>query len=129
MILRVSDQTENAILDAMRGRIESGELHIYDGDMPTSASTPISNQRRLATLAFSSTTLRNFTISARMGEGEAVATGIATWARIYAKDGSPVLDCDAGEDDDCAVSLNSEAIKKGGPIITRSFLLSMKPAE
>lgn len=128
MRFTLSAETEDAILDEIRRRFEGAELRIYDNAAPTSPNAPISEQRELAVLPFTEAALADGQMRATLDADRLAGnSGFATWARAYAKDGSPIGDCDVGEEGSgAAIELNTAGLRKGGPVVIRSFSLGVR---
>lgn len=102
--LFLSDNTANALGDALAARCNSGTIKIYAGSQPTDANTAVGAQTLLGTLTFGSTAFgssaaagttpsRKATITANTitDDTSADATGTATWFRILKSDGTTVV--------------------------------------
>jgi hypothetical protein len=132
--LRVSAATGNAILDALRVKMDAGSgastLKFYTGTQPAGPDTAVSTQTLLGTLTFTdpaapSASSKTLTFSTITQDSSADATGTATWARVLDSDGNAIFDCDVGESGDGAtITLNSKSIVSGGPISISSFVLT-----
>jgi hypothetical protein len=119
VIVELSEQASNAMLDTLGGMINGGRIEL------------MSDTRVLAVLQLSSPA----TMSAVSGELEfndiaeedaALAQGTATGARIIGIDGKEVLLCDVGdENSDAVIKLNTTKIFRGGPVRLKSFRLVM----
>lgn len=132
--LRVAAATGNAILDALRVKMDAGSgpalLKIYTGTQPAGADTALSGNTLLGTLTFTdpaaaSASSKTLTFSTITADSAADASGTATWARVLDSDGVAIFDCDVGESGDGAtITLNTKTIASGGPISITSFVLT-----
>lgn len=102
--LFLSDNTANALADALAARCNSGTIKIYAGSQPTDANTAVGAQTLLGTLTYGSTAFgasaasgttpsRKATITANTitDDTSADATGTATWFRILKSDATTVV--------------------------------------
>jgi len=127
MRVLLSSTTEDLMLDAVRGTFDGATLRFYDGTPPMSPAVRPSDQQHLATLTFREATIDAGQIRAALEDGLALNSGEATWARCFDKDGRAILDCDIGEDaTDSAITLNTTSLRKGGPVVIRSFSLGIR---
>lgn len=90
---RLSVANRNAQLDAMRTRLNTGYLRIYDGTQPADPDTAITTQVLLAELrlnatAFAAASGGVITANAITSDTDADATGTATWYRCFQSDGT-----------------------------------------
>jgi hypothetical protein len=127
MRLVLSNVAEDAMLEAVRGLLDGGELRLYDSIVPSSPSAAITAQTHLATVRFVETKLDGGQVRGSFDQNDLViASGKATWARAYSADGLVVLDCDIGDEDSGAgVKLNTTGLRKGGPVVIHSFSLGV----
>lgn len=119
MIVELSDNASNAMLDALAQLLDGGSIEL------------MSDERVLAVMKLSNPA----TIGAIDGELEfndifeedaALAQGTATSARILGADGTEVVLCDVGdEQSDAVIKLNTTKIYRGGPVRLKSFRLVM----
>ena len=120
MMLELSDQANNAILDTLATMLDGGSIQLL-----------ADNGRMLALLQLSNPA----TLSAADGELEfrdiaeedsALAQGTITMARIFGASGDEVFSCDVGDENSNAViKLNTTKIYRGGPVRLTSFRLAM----
>lgn len=87
-----------AINDTYCAYLNSGYIRIYDGTRPANADTALSGNNLLATLRFGATAFGATnssgvaTANAITSETNAPASGTATFARLFASDGTTVID-------------------------------------
>jgi hypothetical protein len=123
MRLVLSNAAEDAMLESVRLLLEGGELRLFDSVPPSSPAAQPASQTHLATVRFVETRLDAGQVTGSLDPNQlAIASGDATWARAYAADGTPILDCDVGETDSGAsIELNTVRVRKGGPIVLNRF--------
>jgi hypothetical protein len=101
-------------------------LRFYDLTPPSTADAKISLQRHLASVSITDAHVRDGQLAAAFGEALASGSGKATWARVFAADGDPIMDIDVGEDGEgCACTFNTAEIRKGGPVVVRELALGI----
>lgn len=96
--MRIALARRNEALDAIRDDFNSGFLRIYSGTRPTDADTALSGNTLLAELTFSATAFPAasggvLTANAITQDSSADATGTASFARLFASNGTTVV-CD-----------------------------------
>lgn len=133
--VRLADATANAMLDAIKTKIDAGSgagtIKIYGTAQPANANTATSGQTLLATLTFSdpcasAASSRTLTFSAITQDTAIDATAEAIWARIADSDGNTVFDCDVGVSGDSpTITFNTDAFVSGGPAQISSLTLSL----
>jgi hypothetical protein len=123
----MSNASANAAANAVAALCNGGTLSIYNGTQPANGNTAVTTQTLLATLPLSATAFGaavNGVITANaITSASAVATGTATWFRIFKSDGTTaVID---GNVDIAAnspnLALNSTAISAGATVQVTSF--------
>jgi hypothetical protein len=114
--LTMSNAAVNGEADALGSLADGGYLRIYDGTQPSPADSPITTQVLLAELrlgdpAFQSAS--NGVISANpiTPDGDAKATGTASWCRFLAQDGTPLFDGSVGVSGSL-ININSTSIQQ-----------------
>jgi hypothetical protein len=98
----LSDVGASAAADAVTALLDGGYLRFFTAPQPANANTPLSTQRQLAELRFSSPAFGPSV--AGVAKANAIApdtdaddTGTATWFRTYRSDGlTPVFDGSLG---------------------------------
>lgn len=124
-IANLSDAAANAEANALAPLLNGGFIELYTGAQPANANTALSGNTLLATLtfgnpAFGAAAASVITANA-IASGTAVATGTATFARLYKSDGSTVvMDCTVGTTG-AAINLNTTSIVTGGLVSITSF--------
>lgn len=119
MIIELSEQTSNALLDVLSDLMDGGSIELLSDD-----------ERKLAVLKLSSQATGEASggevLFNRIGEEDAaLAQGNAANARILASDGSEIFHCDIGdENSDAVIKLNTTRIFRGGPVRLSSFRLA-----
>jgi hypothetical protein len=134
-----ADATVIAGLSAQTALLNSGFLEIYSGTQPTDANTAISSQVLLATLTFGATAFatptasgtaptRTVTAAANaITQGNAAATGTASWFRAYASNGTTVVWDGSVGTATADLILSTVALTSGSPVQVSS--LSITQAE
>lgn len=97
----LSDVGANAEANALAALLNAGTIEFYSGTMPANANTGLSGNTLLATATFSNPAFGaasgGVITAATITGGTVVATGTATFARLYKSDGTTVvLDCMVG---------------------------------
>jgi hypothetical protein len=123
--VKLYDVGLNAQAEAFAKLLNNGFLRLYDGIQPADADTPVSSQRLLAELRFSTPAFGQAskgTVKANLiGKAEAVATGLASWFRCLEKDGTTtVIDGSVGTSL-CDVNLNDSKVNQGAEVTVPSF--------
>lgn len=130
--IRLAVATRNAMLDALRARIDAGAgpgvLLVYDGTPPADGDAALAGNTLLATLTFSDPAAPAaasgvLTFSA-IASGTAVATGEASFCRVQDSAGNSVCDFDAATSG-AVFNLNTTAIVAGGPVVATTATISL----
>ncbi len=125
-IINLSDTAANAEAAAFAPLLNSGFLEIYSGTQPVSANTALSGNTLLVTLQFSSTAFgspSSGVITANsITAGTAVATGAATFARLYESNGTTVVGDITIATSGAGLNLNTTSIVSGTPVSVTSFV-------
>jgi hypothetical protein len=120
MILELSEQASNTILDALADMLDGGSIQLLADNGRPLAILQLSNP---ATIQASNGELEFREITE---EDSALAQGTVTTARIVGAGGNEVLSCDVGdENSDAVIKLNTTKIYRGGPVRLTSFRLVM----
>lgn len=120
MIIELSEQAGNAMLDVLAGMMDGGSIQLLTGDGQALAVL------RLASPATQEAFGGELEFNPINEEDAALAQGTVSSARIVAADGSDVFSCDVGdEDSDAVIKLNTTKIYRGGPVRLLSFRLAM----
>ncbi len=133
-LIRVADDTRNAMLDAITALIDAGAaggtIKIYNGTIPADADDAIVAQTLLATLTFTdpaagSAAAGVLTFSAITSDVSADASGTAKWARLEDSDGNNILDCDVTViGGGGAIELDTTNIVAGGTVALTAFTIT-----
>jgi hypothetical protein len=120
----------NAALDAP---CNNGYMEIYTLAQPATPDTAITSQVLLATLPLSATAFTAASGGTKTANaitsGTAVATGTATWFRVYKSDNSTaVIDGSVGTSA-ADLNLNDTAITSGGSVSVTSWTVSCPVAQ
>lgn len=119
MIIELSQEASNAMLDVLAGMMDGGSIELLTSDGRILAALKLGNP--VAQEAFGGELEFN-----KVAERDAVLTGQAQSARIVAANGSEVFSCDVGdENSDAVIKLNPAQITRGAPVQLRSFRLMM----
>ena len=119
MIVELSEQASNALLDVLSSLMDGGSIELLSDD-----------SRRLAVLKLSDPATKEASggevvFNKISEEDAALAQGNAASARILAADGSDVFYCNVGdENSDAVIKLNTTRIFRGGPVRLSSFRLT-----
>jgi hypothetical protein len=120
VIIELSQEASNAMLDVLAGMMDGGSIELLTSDGRVLASLKLSSPA--AKEAFGGELEFNDIIE----EDAALAQGDATAARVLAADSSHVFTCDVGDDNsDAVIKLNTTKIYRGGPVRLLSFRLAM----
>lgn len=119
MIIELSEQAGNAMLDALSALMDGGSIELLTDDGRVLASLMLSYPAAMhaenGELEFS-----------EIEQNLARAKGTATVARVVAADGSEIFSCDCGDrDSDAVVKLSSTQIERGIPMRIDAFRLAM----
>lgn len=124
-ISNLSDAAANAEANALAPLLNGGFIELYTGAQPANANTALAGNTLLATLtfgnpAFGAAAAGVITANA-IASGTAVATGTATFARLYKTDGSSVvMDVTVGTSG-AGINLNTTSIVTGGLVSVTAF--------
>lgn len=133
-IVRLAVPIQTTIVTAIKDAIDAGSgagiIEIYNGTIPETVATAITQQTKLGTLTFSdpcgTVTSGVFTASSITQDSSADATGTASWARIKDSTGAAVADIDVTSTGGGGVlQLNTVNVVSGGPIIITAFTLNV----
>lgn len=125
-IANLSDTAAEAEANALAPLMNSGFIEIYSGTQPINANTALSGNTLLVTLtfgnpAFGSAAAGGIITANAITSGTAVATGTATFARIYKSDNTTVvMDVQVGTSG-AYINLNTVSIVSGGLVSVTSF--------
>lgn len=120
MIINLSEETSNAMLDVLAGSMDGGSIELLSVAGNVLAVLKLSNPA--AEPAEGGQVILN-TIKE---EDAALARGQAATARILRSDGSEVFSCDVtDENGDGVIRLNTTSIFRGGPVRISRFTLAM----
>jgi hypothetical protein len=120
VIIELSEQAGNAMLDVLAAMMDGGSIELLSGDGKALAvlklSSPAAQEAFGGELEFNEIA----------EEDAALAQGNVMSARVVASDGSDVFVCDVGdENSDAVIKLNTTKIYRGGPVRLQSFRLAM----
>jgi glutamate synthase domain-containing protein 3 len=124
-IANLSDATANAEANALAPLLNAGFIELYTGAQPANANTALSGNTLLATMTFGNPAFgaaaAGVITANTIASGTAVATGTATFARLYKSDGTTVvMDVTVGTSG-AAINLNTTSIVTGGLVSITSF--------
>jgi hypothetical protein len=119
VIVNISEDAANAALDAIGRMMNGGGIELLTGNggviVVLQLSDPAAMPAVGGELEFN-----------KIGEGDALLTGQATFARVVASDGGEVFSCDVGTaDSDAVIKLGTTQISVGAPVRLNSFRLAM----
>ena len=126
-LANLSNLAANAQANVLAPLLNSGQIQIFSGPQPVNANTALGSNVLLVTLTFSATAFlaaSNGSITANtIAAGTAVATGTASFARMYKSDGvTVVMDYPVSTSAGGGVVLNTLAIVSGAVISLASFV-------
>lgn len=124
-ISNLSDAAANAEANALAPLLNGGFIEFYTGTQPANANTALSGNTLLATLTFGNPAFgaaAGGVITANaIANGTAVATGTATFARLYKSDGSSVvMDVTVGTSG-AGINLNTTSLVTGGLVSVTAY--------
>jgi hypothetical protein len=120
VIIELSQDVANAMLDVLAGMMDGGSLELLSGDGQSLAVLKLANPA--AQEAFGG----EIEFNEIAEEDAARAQGTVSSARIAAADGTEIFSCDVGdENSDAVIKLNTTKIFRGGPVRLSSFRLAM----
>ncbi len=125
----LSDTAANAEAAALAPLFNSGLMRVYTGVQPLTANTALSGNTLLVTFTFAATAfpapVAGILTANAIAAATSVASGTATFARIYKSDGTTVIaDITAGVAN-AGLNLNATAIIDGTLIPINSFTFSV----
>lgn len=133
-MIRLALAAQHAMLAAVGNLVDAsgapGTLSLYTGTQPEAPEDSIGEAKLLARMTFSRPGFgkpSTRAISALFETGElALDSGRCAWARVADGAGNAVIDVEVGEEDSvAAMKINTVEIRKGGPVIIRSFTLEV----
>lgn len=126
---RTAVARRNEMLDTLRVTLNSGLLKLYSGAKPANADTAITTQVLLATLTFAATAFAAATggtsTANAITPGTIVATGTASWFRMFEADGTTVVGDGTIDLSGADMNMNSVELRTGAQAACTSFVLSM----
>jgi hypothetical protein len=131
--VRLSAATRNAMLNALRDRIDAGgaggTIKIYTGLQPVNSDEAVTDQTLLAVLTFSYPSAPDaasgvLTFGTITEEDAALASGMANWARLADSNGNTVTDCDVGTTA-ATLILGTTSVTAGAPVRINSGSFSL----
>ncbi len=129
MTLSVTVATKNAQLNAYGANFNSGLLKIYAGTVPADADAALTSQTLLGTQTMGATAFAAAAAGSMSAnpitQGNAVATGTASFYRAYKGDGTTVIEQGTVGTSGADLNLNTTSIVNGGPIQITSFVRNM----
>ncbi len=123
---RISDAAANAEANALAALMDNGFLRLYDGNQPSDANLPVTDQTLLAELSFSSPAFNEASeglLAANdiAADRDAKATGTPTWFRCVQADGkTAVLDGSVGTSG-CNLNLKASTIQQHAQVSLSGF--------
>ena len=118
MILTLSEQASNAILDVLSELMDGGSIEVAADDGKILAVLKLSSPATEAAAG------GELVFNKIAEEDAALAQGTAATATIIGSDGSEVFSCDVGdENSDAVIKLNTTKIFRNGPVRLHSFRL------
>lgn len=133
MLITLSVDSKNAVLNALKAKIDgggaAGYIEIYTGTKPAGPGTAITSQVKLGTLALSypcgAVADGALTFGAITQDSQADATGTATWARVYDSTGVAKIDVDATVTGGTGfMQMNTTGVIINGPILINSCVIT-----
>lgn len=128
-VINLSDTAANVEANAFAPLCNSGFIEIYSGTQPVNANTALSGNTLLATLTFGATAFGAASASVitanTITPGTAVATGTATFARLYESNGTTVVGDITVGTSGAGLNLNTTSIVTGATVSCSSFTLTV----
>lgn len=133
-MIRLAIAAQNAMLSAVGNLVDAaraaGTLSLYAGAMPGKPEDSIGEAKLLARMKFSRPGFGKpsaHSVTAVFETGEmALDNGRCAWARVEDGAGHAIIDVAVGdEESDAPMKINTVEIRKGGPVIIRSFTLEV----
>ncbi len=128
-VINLSDAAANAEANALAPLLNSGTVQFFTGTQPANANTALSGNTLLATCTFGSTAFGSAAASVitanAITSGTAVATGTATFARLYKTDGTTVVGDVTVGTSGAGINLNTTSIVTGGLVSLTSFTITV----
>ena len=127
--MKITAARRNAQIDNLTAQLNSGFCRIYSGTKPTDADTALSGNTLLAELTFGATAFAaasagSATANAITQDSSADATGTASFARLFASNGTTAIaDVTVGVGSG-ELQLNTLSIVSGLPVQITSFAIS-----
>ena len=117
--LQISDAAANAAVNALVALANGGSIKIYTARSPPMPTTAITSQTLLATFilatAFGNAVAGVATANA-ISSAAAVASGTATWFRVFKSDGTSVVFDGTVGTSGCDLNMNSNVISSGATV-------------
>ena len=126
----LSDATANAAANAIAPLMNSGTIQIFSGAQPVTANTALSGANvLLATLTFAATAFGAASAGSitanSIGGATAIATGTATFARIYQSNGTSVVMDTQVATAGGGINLTTVSIVSGATVSLAQFIYSV----
>jgi hypothetical protein len=126
---RLSRAAVEAEAAALAALLDGGSLCFYDGTQPLSVDSPVLDQAKLAELRFAVPAAASveggaITFAALEPDVDARASGVASWFRAFAADGTPVWDGSVGPVD-ATITLPTASIVQHAEIDLTSLRLTV----
>lgn len=126
---KLSAASRNLALNAALDVLNSGFFDIYDGTQAVDADTALGVQVKLAHLTFAATAFAAASAGSKaagaIGSASAIATGTATWYRLYKSDGTTAVWDGSVGTSAANLVLNSVAIQINATVSVSSFTATM----
>lgn len=120
MIIDLSLDASNVMLDAIGAMMDGGSIVLHTGDGNALAVLNLSNPAAQAAIG------GQLEFNEIAEEPAARAQGIVEIAHILAADGSRIFTCDVGDEaSNAVITLNTTKIFRGGPVRLKAFRLAM----
>jgi hypothetical protein len=120
VILELSEDASNALLDVLGAMMDGGSIVLRAGDGQALAVLNLSDPAAQDAIG------GQLEFNEIAEEDAARAQGIVEIAHILAADGSRIFSCDVGDEgSDAVIKLNTTKIFRGGPVRLKSFRLAM----
>lgn len=119
MILQLSEQAGNAVLNSLGALLNGGTIEVLTNDGKLIAALRLSNPA-------TQPAVESELVFARIGEDVAAVGGKAATARLVSSSGQEIAVVDVGdENSDAVIRLNTITIARGSPVQLGSFKLAM----
>lgn len=127
---QLSNVAANAAADAIAALYNGGFIDFYDGTQPANAQTSVTTQVKLASCTFSNPSsvaaVAGVATANAITSAFALASGTASWARVYKSDHVTVVDDFSVGTTGCDLNMNTVTFVAGGIVSVTVFTFTQK---